>query len=146
MTTFCSLTIPSRSYLEELTIRLDTITRFMESQGNGDGYRDEALSLSRAMVQRACELRNILAARKLNKTLSLDQLRDTLSGMSLVSVVRDYDRALTDLQNAIGDQVHERESATETPDSSGRDTLDALEADHLRLHNIMRELVGSAAI
>jgi hypothetical protein len=136
----------SKQYLEELTIRLDTITRFMESQENGNGYRAEAMSIAAAMVKRACELRNTLAARKADKSLSLDELRDALSGMSLVSVVRDYDRALNDLQNAVGDQVHEYEVNTETPDSSGRDTLDALEAVHLKLHNIMRELVGAVAV
>jgi hypothetical protein len=139
--------LPSRRDLDELTVRLDLVGRFIEEHGNSAGYENEALSIAEAMVKRACELRNTLAARKgTNKPLTLDQLRDTLSGMSLAAVVRDYDRALNDLQNAIGDQVHEREVANEVPDSAGRDTLDALEAVHLRLHNVMRELVGAAAL
>ena len=138
--------ILSRRDLDELTVRLDLVGRFIESHGNSAGYRDEALSIAEDMVKKARELRDTLAARKGNKTLSLDQLRDTLSGMSLAAVVLDYDRALNDLQNEIGDEVHEHESASETPDAAGRDTLDALEAVGLKLHNVMRELVGAAAV
>jgi hypothetical protein len=140
-------TMPSRKYLEELTVRLDTITRFMESQGNSDGCRDEALSIANAMVSRAIQLRDALGVCKgTHQTLNLDQLRDALSGMSLAANIAEYDRALTGLQNAIGDEVYEYESSTQTPDNAGRDTLDALEAIHLQLHNVMRELVGATAI
>lgn len=142
--------IPNRRYLEELTIRMDTLGRYIESQGNREGflgdYRDEALSIAREMVQRAQALCDTLAARKLNKTVSLEQLRQSLSGMSLVSVVRDYDRAMTDLQNFVGDQVHDREVANEAADVAGRDSLDALESEHLRLHRIMREICGAASV
>lgn len=137
--------ILSRRDLDELTVRLDLVGRFIESHGNSAGYRDEALSIAEDMVKKAGELRDTLAARKGSVvTLTLDQLRDTLSGMSLAAVVLDYDRALNDLQNEIGDEVHEHESASETPDSAGRDTLDALEAVHLKLHNVMRELARQA--
>jgi len=138
--------MPRRQDIDELTIRLDLVGRFIETHGNSAGYRDEALSIAEAMVKKAAELRDTLAARKLNKTLSLDELRDTLSGMSLAAGVLDYDRALNDLQNEIGDEVHEKEAATETPDVAGRDFQDLLEAVHLKLHNVMRELVGAAAV
>lgn len=138
--------IPNRRDLDELTVRLDLVGRFIESRGNSTSYRDEALSIAEAMVKKGAELRDTLAARTVNKTLSLDELRDALAGLSLAVVLRDYDRALNDLQNTIGDQVHEHETATETPDGAGRDILDALEAVHLKLHNIMRELVGAAAV
>lgn len=138
--------MPRRQDMDELVIRLDLVARFIEEHGNSAGYRDEALSICEAMVTKAGQLRDTLTARKLNKTLSLDELRDALSGMSLAAVVLGYDRALNDLQNEIGDEVHEKESATETPDGAGRDTLDALEAVHLKLHNVMRELVGAAAV
>lgn len=131
--------------MQELTIRLDLVGRFIETHGNSAGYVSEALAICEAMVSKAAELRDTLAARK-NATLSLDQLRGALSGFSLLSVVATYDRAIENLQNEIGDQVHEHEEATETPDGAGRDTLDALEAVHLKLHNVMRELVGAAAI
>jgi hypothetical protein len=122
-------TVPSRAYLEELTVRMDTLCRFVEAQGNSSDFREEALSIADGMVKRALQV-----------------MRQTLSVMSLVSVVRDYDRALNDLQNAIGDEVHKHELWTQTPDSSGRDTLDSLEATHLELHNVMRELVGAVAV
>lgn len=136
--------ILSRRDLDELTIRLDLVGRFIETHGNSAGYRDEALSIAEAMVRKAGELRDTVAACKGKKTLSLDQLREALSGMSLATVVLDYYRSINDLQNEIGDEVHEHESATETPDSAGRDTLDALEAVQLKLHIVMNELVGAA--
>lgn len=138
--------MPRRQDIDELTIRLDLVGRFIETHGNSAGYRDEALSIAEAMVKKAVQLRDTLSARKVNNMLSLDELRDTLSGMSLAAGVLDYDRALNDLQNAIGDQVHENEVGHEIPDGAGRDTLDALEAVHLKLHNVMRELVGAKAL
>ena len=137
----------SRQYLEELTIRLSTITRFMESQGNGNGYRAEMMSIARDMVMRAGQLRDAMAARKsTNQPLSLDALRETLSGMSLCGIIADYDKALTEVQNALGDQVDAYERATETADISGRDALDLMESDHLQLHNVMRSIASAEAI
>jgi hypothetical protein len=138
-------TVPSRAYLEELTVRMDTLCRFVEAQGNSSDFREEALSIADGMVKRALQVMNALRDCK-GSVVSLHELRQTLSVMSLVSVVRDYDRALNDLQNAIGDEVHKHELWTQTPDSSGRDTLDSLEATHLELHNVMRELVGAVAV
>ena len=138
--------IAETNAMQELVIRLDLVGRFIETHGNSAGYRDEAQAICESMVKRAGELRDTLAVHKLDKTLSLDQLREALSSMALVSCVREYDRAIGDLQNLIGDEVHEHESATETPDGAGRDFLDSLEAVALRLHNVMRELCGAAAI
>lgn len=135
----------SRQYLEELTIRLDTITRFMKSQNNAWG-REEAMSIADDMVKRAGQLRDTLAARKGITSLSLDELRGRLSGMSLCGIVAEYDRSLTEVQNALGDTVDAYERATETPDRSGRDALDLMESDHLQLHNVMREIAGAEAI
>jgi hypothetical protein len=140
--------IPTRAYLEEPTIRLDTITRFVEAQGHSSAEcRDEAVSIAREMVKRAAQLRETLRVSKgTNTTLTLDQLRDTLSGMALCAIVREYDRALNELQNVIGDEVYAYEATNERPDSAGRDALDNLEAVHLKLHTVMREIVGAAAL
>lgn len=133
--------IPDRKYLEELTTRMGTLCRFVEVQGESEGFRTEALAVADSMVTRALQLRKSLKARKVN-TLSLDDLSATLAGMSLVSIIRDYDRALYELQNLIGDESHNHEAASHRPDVENRDALDRLEVDHLRLHDIMRELVA----
>lgn len=139
--------LPSKMALDELTTRLELVNRFVESHGNSAGYVDESLVICQSMVKAAGQLRDTLAARKgTNQPLSLDALRETLSGTSLLSVVAEYDRAIENLENEIFDQVHEKEAASEAPDVDGRDALDRLSVVHLALHNCMRQLVGAAVI
>lgn len=135
----------SRQYLEELTIRLSTITRFMESHDNAWG-QEESMSIADDMLKRARQLSAALDTSKGITSLSLEELRGRLSSMALCGIVADYDKALTALQNAIGDRVDAYERATERPDVSGRNVLDRLEFSHRALHSVMREIAGAEAI
>ena len=137
--------IPARQYLEELSQRMETLCSLIEVQGESEGFRDEALDVASQMVQRAMQLRNSLQTRR-GKALSLADLGDTLSGMSLCEVVRTYDRELYELQNLLGDESHDREVATQKPSVVLRDALDRLERDHGLLHVAMRELARAAVI
>ena len=143
MNTMISAVVPTRKYMQELVDRLETITRFMESQDYAWG-REEAMSIVDAMIKRASQLRDSLGPRE--RDMSLDELRGRLSAMALCAIIADYDKAIGDLQNAVGDQVQNHERATETPDSRGRDVLDFLEVSHLRLRNVMRTIAGAAAV
>jgi len=137
--------IPDRKYLEEVATRMETLCSLIEVQGESEGFRDEALDVASQMVQRAMQLRNSLQTRR-GKALSLADLGDTLSGMSLCEVVRTYDRELYELQNLLGDESHDREVRTRTADVAGRNALDRLERDHGLLHVAMRELARAAAV
>jgi hypothetical protein len=134
--------LPERGYLEELATRMETLCSLIEVQGESEGFRDEALSVASQMVQRSMQLRNSLQARR-GKALSLSDLGDTLSGLALCSIVREYDRELYELQNLLGDESHDREQRTGTADGAGRSALDLLERDHGLLHVAMRYLVGA---
>jgi hypothetical protein len=134
--------IPDRKYLEELSTRMGTLCSLIEVQGESEGFRDESLAVASQMVQRAMQLRNCLQTRR-GKALSLADLGDTLSGLALCEIVREYDRELYELQNLLGDESHDKETRDQTADVAGRTALDLLERDHGLLHVAMRYLVGA---
>lgn len=142
MSTVINRVIPARAYLEELSRRMDEVCRLMKIAGETGPWKDEALSISDSMVVRAGQLRDALWDRRVN-TLSLQELGEVLSGMALCEVVRTYDRELYELQNLIGQESHDQETASQKADVSGREALDCLERVHRALDVVMRQLAGA---